>query len=125
MSARVYVCDKPDYEKLKKLLEYDPYADSSLSSEQLKAISSDKYANIIFARQSYIIKSGASISLDPEKYYLYLKASDDFFTGAEEKLYKEVPSCKRADAETEKKVINIVDEDESKGNFGIGLILGG
>ncbi|MGC8478369.1 MAG: hypothetical protein ACP5NE_00350 [Candidatus Micrarchaeia archaeon] len=125
MSARVYVCDKSDYEKLKELLEYDPYADSSLSSEQLKQISEDKYANIIFARQSYTIKSGSAIGLDPEKYYLYLKASDDFFNGAEEKLHKEVPSSKRADPETEKKVIEIIEEDESKGNFGIGLILGG
>jgi hypothetical protein len=125
MSARVYICDKPDYEKLKKLMEYDPYVDTSLSSEQIKNLSGDKYANIIFARQSYVIKDGALMGMDAGKYYLYLKATEDFFHDAEPKLFKEVPSCRRADAETEKKVIAIVEEDESKGNYGIGLILGG
>ncbi len=31
MSGRVYVCDIGDAEKLKRLMEYDPYLDKSLS----------------------------------------------------------------------------------------------
>ncbi|MEM3227454.1 MAG: hypothetical protein QXR58_00355 [Candidatus Micrarchaeaceae archaeon] len=125
MAIRVYVCDKADYEKLKNLLEYDPYLDTSLGAEQLAKLRGDRYANIIFARQSYTIKDGALIGMDAGKYYLYLKAPEEFFQGAEEKLSKEIQSCKRADAETERKIISIVEEDESKGNYGVGLVLGG
>ena len=125
MSERVYECDRNDYERLKKLLEYDPYLDKSISSEQLEVIRNDKYANIIFARQSYVIKDGSSLGMDAKKYYLYLKAGDEFFKDAEEKLKKEIASIKRSDADTEKKIITIINEEENKGNYGIGLILGG
>ncbi len=125
MSERVYECDRNDYERLKKLLEYDPYLDKSISSEQLETIRNDKYANIIFARQSYVLKDGSSLGMDAKKYYLYLKAGDEFFKDAEEKLKKEIASIKRSDSETEKKIIAIINEEENKGNYGIGLILGG
>jgi hypothetical protein len=125
MPERVYECDRNDHEKLKKLLEYDPYLDKSISSEQLEVIRNDKYANIIFARQSYVIKDGSSLGMDAKKYYLYLKAGDEFFKDAEEKLKKEIASIKRSDADTEKKIIAIINEEENKGNYGIGLILGG
>ncbi len=125
MPERVYECDRNDHEKLKKLLEYDPYLDKSISSEQLEVIRNDKYANIIFARQSYVIKDGSSLGMDAKKYYLYLKAGDEFFKDAEEKLKKEIASIKRSDADTEKKIITIINEEENKGNYGIGLILGG
>lgn len=125
MAERVYECDKSDQSKLKKLLEYDPYLDTSINSEQLESIRNDRYANIIFARQSYVLKDGSSIGMDTGKYYLYLKAGDEFFKGAEEKLAKEIASIKRADPETERKIIELIKEDETKGNYGIGMILGG
>ncbi len=57
---------------MKKLLEYDPYLDKSLSPEQLSKLKDDSYANIIFARQDYWIKDGISLGLDREKNYLIL-----------------------------------------------------
>lgn len=125
MAERVYECDRVDHEKLKRLIEYDPYLDKSLTSEQIEKIRNDRYANIIFARQSYVLKDGSSLGMDPGKYYLYLKAGDEFFKDSEEKLKKEIPSIKRLDPESEKKVVDIINEEESKGNYGIGMIMGG
>jgi hypothetical protein len=125
MAERVYECDKGDHEKLKRLMEYDPYLDKSLTSEQIEQVRNDRYANIIFARQSYVLKDGSSLGMDAKKYYLYLKAGEEFFKDAEEKLKKEITGIKRLDEESEKKVISIINEEESKGNYGIGMILGG
>ncbi len=38
MPARVYLCKSSEIGALKKLLEYDPYLDKSLSEDELKKI---------------------------------------------------------------------------------------
>ncbi len=122
---RVYSCDASDYPKLQKLLEYDPYLDKNLTEAELAKIREDKEANIIFARQDYIVKDGASLSLDKNKYYLYLHATEDFLNLAEKKLKEAIPSIQRIDPETEKKIIETIDDERRRAEFGFGSIFGG
>jgi hypothetical protein len=155
MPARVFEIDSSEAKALKKLLEYDPYLDKSkipetpkewddpkffdkhpelreeaekrriMVQEALKKLSEDKYANVIFARQSCDLREGAMLGLDGKKSYLYLKASDEFLKLAEEKLKLNLKSVKRASQSDEAKVIGIIGEEESKGNAGMGMIFGG
>ena len=125
MAERVYVCDEAEYPALKKTLEYDPYLDKNLDEAKLKELQSDKYANVIFARQEYSLRDGASLGLDKSKYYLYLKANDDFMAAADDRLSHEFKSVKRAKAEEEGKVISVINDEQSRANAGFGSICGG
>ncbi len=122
---RVYSFDAADLQKLKKLLEYDPYLDKSLTEADLDKIRGDEEANTIFARQDYLIKDGASLMLDAGKYYLFIHAIEGFFKFAEKKLKDAVPSIQRVDPETEKKIIETIDEERTKAETGFGSIFGG
>ena len=153
MPARVYVCEKSEAEELKKALSYDPYLDpnlippsvtpkdmkeSELTDEQrrlmaerektvaenLKKLSESLKGRIIFARQDYSLRDGASLGLNDGMVYLYLSAPDDFLDGAEERFRKEFKSVKRAGKEDEAKVIGIIKEEEEKANTGFGSIFG-
>ncbi len=124
MPARVYLCDEKDLDKLKALMEYDPYLDKNKTEEELAALKQDKAANVIFARQDYQIKDGISISMEKDKCYLYLSANEDFLTLAEPKLLSAIESAKRADPETEKKIILMIEEEISNSESGIGSIFG-
>ncbi len=124
MPARVYLCDEKDLDKLKALMEYDPYLDKSKTEEELAALKQDKAANVIFARQDYQIKDGISISMEKDKCYLYLSANEDFLTLAEPKLLSAIESAKHADPETEKKIILMIEEEISNSESGIGSIFG-
>ncbi len=124
MPARVYLCDEKDLDKLKALMEYDPYLDKSKTEEELAALKQDKAANVIFARQDYQIKDGISIGMEKDKCYLYLSANEDFLTLAEPKLLSAIESAKRADPETEKKIILMIEEEISNSESGIGSIFG-
>ncbi len=125
MSAVVYEVDHKDVEPLKKLLEYDPYLDKSLDENMLKNLSNDRLANIIFARQAYDLRIGGAFGIHNEKYYLYIKANDDFLKGADEKLKKNFGSIKRASKEDEERVIKAIEDEENRANAGIGSIFGG
>ncbi len=137
---RVYIFDKGDEEKLKKLLSYDPYTDPSIippgrgdDPEREKAIKAnmEKLANddplydVIFARQEYSIRDGASLGLDENKIYLYIKANEDFIAKAELKLKKNFESFKRASLEEEQKVIAYIKDEQERSNAGFGMIFGG
>lgn len=153
MPARIYECSREEAQSLKRALEYDPYLDpkiippskydekdlKKLTPEQrkeydeeqarikeaLKKLNEDPYSSVIFTRQDYDLRDGASIRMDPAKYYLYLNANEEFLALAEAKLSKDFKSVKRADPDTEKKVIEFINEEESKANVGIGSIFGG
>jgi len=155
MPERVFEIDSTESKALKKFLEYDPYLDKSKIpetpkewedpkffenhpelkdeaerkiaqvKEALKGLSEDKYANVIFARQSYSLREGSTLALDAKKSYLYLKASEDFLKLAEEKLKSNFKTVKRASQSDEAKVISTIEEEESKGNAGMGIIFGG
>ncbi len=124
MPTRVYVCGSKDYEKLKNLMEYDPYLDKNLNEEQLSKIKDDKEANVIFARQDYMIKDGISVNLDQGKCYLYLSANEEFLQQADLKLKKNIEGIKRAEPEIESKVVEIVETERSESESGIGSIFG-
>lgn len=154
MSIRVYVLNEADATGLKKLLEYDPYLDPNLTpkipdswydeeylkkhpeiakeaaekkkatEEILNKLKNDEAANIIFARQDYVLKDGLSLGLDRSKYYLYLSADDDLLSKDELKLKKNTASLARADSETEKKVIAAIDNERQKSEEGLGFIFG-
>jgi len=154
MSERVYSFDKSDMEKLSKALSYDPYLDKNLlpdmpkefedkkymeqhleQKQQMEALQkrieeaknrlkNDKNLNVIFARQEYSLREGASLGLEPEKCYLYLKANDEFLKGAEERLKAEYKSFAVADSETSQKVIKAIHDEEERANAGFGSIFG-
>jgi hypothetical protein len=124
MQERVYELDAKEAEKLRKLLLYDPYSDNSLDEAALAKIKTDRLANVIFARQNCTLKDGLSLGLDRDKFYLCIKASEEFLVGADEKLKKEITGIKRAPKEIEDKVIAAVNEEESRSNQGVGLIFG-
>jgi hypothetical protein len=105
-------------------MEYDPYLDKSLGEEQLSKLKDDAQANIIFARQDYMIKDGISTNLDTKKCYLYLSASEEFLELADKKLKVSLKSIARADTETEAKVISIIETEMSDSDAGLGLIFG-
>lgn len=105
-------------------MEYDPYLDMALNEEQLSKLKGDPMANVIFARQDYMIKDGISINLDEKKYYLYLSASDEFLDKADKKLKATIKSVARADPETESKVISLVEGERQGSEQGLGAIFG-
>ncbi|MCL5008274.1 MAG: hypothetical protein M1156_00065 [Candidatus Marsarchaeota archaeon] len=124
MPSQVYVCDASEANDLKRLMEYDPYLDKNLNEQQLADLKDNDDANTIFARQDYSIKDGISINLDSQKYYLYISASEEFLARAEKKLKANIKSIKRADKETEDKVINLVEGERQQSEEGIGSIFG-
>jgi hypothetical protein len=124
MPIRVYSFDSAELQEVKKLMSFDPYLNSSLKSEDIQKLKNDPDANIIFARQDYLIKDGMSMGLDAEKYYLYLKAADEFLDGGEKKLKNLIKSFARVDAETEKKVIQEIEKERDAADSGVGLIFG-
>ena len=153
MSARVYECDKSEVGALKKLLSYDPYLDPNLipkipevdeeefakmTEEQKKRVKdkeaqaraaseklrNDKLANVIFARQTCDLREGRSIGIENDKSYLYVSATDEFLDLAEEKFKKEFKTIKRVDPQTEKKFIELKNDEESRANAGFGSIFG-
>lgn len=139
---------------MKKLLAYDPYLDKNLipsmpsewsnkeylekhpevkaqaeelakkAEEALAKLKSDKEANVIFARQDYVIKTGGELGLDPAMQYLYLDMPDEDWDIAEKKLKKAVASIKRLNAEDEAKAINVVAEERQRSDQGLGFIFG-
>ncbi len=124
MPERVYICDASEGSNLTKLMSYDPYLDKSLNEQQLADLKKDPVANVIFARQDYIIKDGISVGLDRSKYYLYLSASDEFLEKAEKKLKDSIKNISRADSETEKNIISIVVGERESSEEGLGSIFG-
>ncbi|MGC8710466.1 MAG: hypothetical protein ACP5RF_02555 [Candidatus Micrarchaeia archaeon] len=125
MSSRVYECNISKEQELKKLLEYDPYLDSKLTEDDLKKLREDESANVIFARQDYVLKEGAALDLDREKCYLFLKATDEFLDKAEKKLKASIEGIKRVDPEMESKIITSIENERSKAEQGFGFIFGG
>ncbi|MGI0141864.1 MAG: hypothetical protein ACREBF_04430 [Candidatus Micrarchaeales archaeon] len=124
MPARVYIADISKLQDLKKLISYDPYLDTNLKDEDLKKIREDEMANIIFARQTCIIKEGESLNLDKTKAYLYINSADDFLEKADKKLKIVVEGIQRADPDTEQKVITSISEEQSKADSGFGYLFG-
>ncbi|MGC8652193.1 MAG: hypothetical protein ACP5UH_03005 [Candidatus Micrarchaeia archaeon] len=138
---RVYSFDKAEEEKLQHMLAYDPYTDPSVippagkgeDPEREKAIKanleklmqSDKFFDVIFARQEYSLREGSSMGMDEGKVYLYIKAGEDFLAKAEEKLKQNFQSFKRVDEAEEQKVISFIKEEQDRSNAGFGLIFGG
>ncbi len=154
MGQRVYECDQSEAKELKKILAYDPYLDpniipksrevddkqmAQMSEDEKKAykeqeekvqaaikkLKSDKFLNVIFARQECELREGKAIGQDNGKLYLYVKAPDEFFPTAEERFAHEFKTVKRAPAEVEKKFIEIKEDEDSRANAGFGAIFGG
>ncbi len=150
----MYAFESADEEALKKLLAYDPYLDKNLIpsmppelsnkdyleahpemkakaeelsrqiDQALEKLRNDKEANIIFARQDYVIKSGSELGLDPNLQYLYLNFPDEQWDLAEKKLKDNIKSIKRLGQEEESKAISAIDQEREKSDQGLGLIFG-
>ena len=153
MSARVYECDASEAQKLKKLLSYDPYLDPNLipklpdidekerakltpekkaevealekrASEASRKLREDPMMNVIFARQDCDMREGKSIGVDSDKYYLLVKATDEFLDLADQKFKKEFTTIKRASPDIEKKFVALKESEENAANAGCGAIFG-
>ncbi len=144
MPVHVYEIKQEDKTKIEKVLSYDPYLDPTIISKDDKdtektssvqkensSISkieemkkNDPYFDIIFVRQEYLLLDGSTLSLDPNKCYVYLKASEDFLAKADLKLEKLFPDLKRASKEIEEQIIEKVAEQQSKAESGFGFIFG-
>lgn len=111
-------------EELKKTLEYDPYLDKSKTGEELEKMKADEDANVIFARQDYWLRDGATLGLDREKCYLVLSAVDEFLGKAEAKLKKLYPEIGKADEELGKKIVGEIEKERSESESGLGMIFG-
>lgn len=103
MEARIYECELQQVGKLKKLLESEPYGERS------------------FAKQGYKLKEGRVIG-EESKYYLYIKADEDFFRFAEEKLKK--VGVGRAQKAVEERIARKIEEEEGTAEQGFGAIFG-
>jgi hypothetical protein len=124
LAIRVYAFDYAEMQELKKMLEYDPYIDSSLSDEDLQRIRKDPDANTIFARQDYVIKDGGYLGLAREDGYLYIKADEEFLAMGEKKLKKSIKSIRRADPDVEKRMAESIDKERAEAEKGLGFIFG-
>ncbi len=118
------MCNSTENSALTKLMSYDPFLDKTLNEQQLAELKNNQDANVIFARQDYMIKDGISVGLNRDKYYLYLSASDEFLEKADKKLKASIKSIERADPETEKIVITIVESERESSEEGLGSIFG-
>ncbi|MDE1868740.1 MAG: hypothetical protein KGH60_02120 [Candidatus Micrarchaeota archaeon] len=155
MPIRVYECDRNEADALKKFLKYDPYddpkvlpsssmpkdekefkklpkeeqdrlsAEEAARQEKLKKLREDRLMNIIFWKQEYEVKDGASVGLNRDKVYIYLNAPEDFLAGAEEKLKNEFKSIKRATEEEQEKVAKAISSEKETAATGFGSIFGG
>ncbi|MGC8676461.1 MAG: hypothetical protein ACP5T3_03020 [Candidatus Micrarchaeia archaeon] len=92
--------------------------------EAIEKLRNDKEANIIFARQDYVIKAGSELGLDPALQYLYLDFPDEQWNLAEKKLKSAAGSIKRLAADDESKAIKAIEEEREKSDQGLGLIFG-
>lgn len=128
-------------EQLKKVLAYDPFTDTNvippapekMTPEEAKAREAkiaeaksklpEGALTIIFGRQEYGIKDGASVGLKGD-FYLYINASDDFLKGAEGRFSREFKTVKRADPADEAKVIETLKAEKDKAAEGFGAIFG-
>jgi len=153
MAERVYECDQTEAKELKRILSYDPYLDPNIipkskdmdekqlaqmneeekkalkeqeakTNDAIKKLKEDKFLNVIFARQDYDLREGKSMGGDADKSYLWIKAPDEFFAGADERFKRDFKTVKRAPSEMEKKFIELKTEEESKANAGFGAIFG-
>jgi hypothetical protein len=154
MSERVYELSKEDFKPINDLINYDPYLDNSLipsipeqwtkddyltkhpemkeqveeltkkREEALQHLKTDKDLNIIFAREQCELREGAALGLSDDNYYLYIKATDEFLDKADELLKRKFKSIKRANPETEEKIITKLNEEESNANAGVGFLFG-
>lgn len=151
MAAHVYECDRSELEALKRFLAYDPYLDPAVIppqvpgsdkpeskqtdeekgaiaernrkvEEAMQRLKSDRYSDVIFARQDYEIFDGAAVGLDSAKSYVYLKANEEFLAKADEVLKEKFKSVRRAPPDAEQKVLGKVSEQEESANAGFGSI---
>ncbi len=150
MAERVYECDSSELNDLKARLEFDPALSAEMVSagpdkpegkmtedekkaheeseakraEFIRKLKEDKYANLIFTRQEYSIRDGASSGLDQGKSYIYISAADEFLDSAEKMFAERFKSVKRAPKEQEEKLLATIKEEKDKGNAGFGAIFG-
>jgi hypothetical protein len=154
MPARVYECDRSEAQALKKALDYDPYTDTNLIppapasadipadkltedqkkelaehekqvKEVLDKLKSDPRADVIFARQNCSLRDGATLGLNADRMYLYINATDDVLTKAEQRFKNEFKTIKRAQKLDEDAVIAVIKKEEDQAGSGFGSIFGG
>jgi hypothetical protein len=94
------------------------YVIGSEEKKKLNAIlAADPYAPLSFARVAPQLKELEG------KLYLYIKADENFFKWADEKL-KVLTSAKRAEKEEAERIIKMIHEEEEAAAGGFGGIFG-
>ena len=116
--------DDPKYMEKHPELAQEAGQKKKQAENAMSNLRNDKEANIIFARQDYMLKDGISLGLDREKSYLFLNADNSFFADAEAKLKKNVSSLERVQSDTEKQIIDTIEKEIQQADQGLGFIFG-
>jgi hypothetical protein len=104
----VYECDIAKKDEFVKLLENDPYG---LTQEDKKS----------FSRLGYKLKDSVQVGCDEKKVYVLFRGSDDYEPFVKTKL--EGLATKSTD-EIAKKVIVVIEDEETGAEQGMGAIFG-
>ncbi len=124
MPVRVYECAAEEAEAVKRLLEYNPATDKSITLDEYNALLNDEYKGVIFSKQECLMRDGREMGIDDGKYYIYINAGEEFQESAERRFSHDFKTIKRASQESEKKMIELIKAEESKVNSGVGAIFG-
>ncbi|BCS90654.1 MAG: hypothetical protein ARM1_0111 [Candidatus Micrarchaeota archaeon] len=125
MAERVYSFDKSEGSKLKEVLDRDPYASASFDAKKVEEEKKkDPYFDLLFVRQDNRLIDGAAYGLDENKYYLYINASEDFLSRAEQMFKERFKTFKRLEPEEEGRLIKRLNEEKDNALSGFGAIFG-
>ncbi len=124
MPVRVYECAAEESEAVKRILEYNPAMDKSITLEEYNALLKDEYKGVIFSKQECLMKEGRDAGMNDGKYYIYINAGEEFLESAEKRFKHDFKTVKRASPESERKIIELIKSEESRVNSGVGAIFG-
>ena len=105
MADYVFLVEMKDYEKLKKLLETDPYAGDS------------------FGRLGYTLRDSKAAGLKGGSYVLHFRCEEKEAAKYKERL-KTVESLKEMEGSEKESVVKSLEESENSATAGFGSIFG-
>ncbi len=84
-------------------------------------LEADPYGKPCFSRNGYKVKDGVQVGLDKDKFYVYLKATEEFAAFAREKLKEATVESKPEVVAT---VAKVIADEENNAEAGFGAIFG-
>ncbi len=125
MPSRVYECGQEEVEAARRMLDYNPATDKSITLDEYNELLKDKYKGVIFSKQECYVREGREAGIQDGKYYIFINASEEFLGRAEERFAHEYKTIRRASPEAEQKITDLINAEQSRVNSGVGAIFGG